>query len=60
MKEFRFKGTLNLENVDFTVRAETVEGALARVANGDFDAYDIDAAHSVRTRIAASSVKEVG
>jgi hypothetical protein len=47
MKEFVIKGRLTLERVTFHVSAETLEGALARAANGDFDGYDTDAAESV-------------
>ncbi len=42
MKEFVIKGRLTLERVTFHVSAKTLEGALARVANGDFDGYDTD------------------
>ena len=47
MKEFVLKGRLTLERVTFRVSAKTLEGALARAANGDFDGYDTDAAESV-------------
>jgi hypothetical protein len=44
MTEFVIKGRLTLERVTFYVSAKTLEGALARAANGDFDGYDTDAA----------------
>jgi hypothetical protein len=48
MKEFVLKGRLTLERVAFRVSAKTLEGALARAANGDFDGYDTDALTSAR------------
>ena len=39
MKEFVLKGRLTLERVTFYVSAKTLEGALARAADGDFDGY---------------------
>jgi hypothetical protein len=39
MKEFVLEGRLTLERVTFYVSAKTLEGALARAANGDFDGY---------------------
>jgi hypothetical protein len=40
MKEFVLKGRLTLERVTFYISAKTLEGALARAANGDSDGYD--------------------
>jgi hypothetical protein len=58
MKEFVIKGRLTLERVTFHVSAKTLEGALARAANGDFDGYDTDAAESVDWRVALASIEE--
>ena len=58
MKEFVIKGRLTLERVTFHVSAKTLEGALARAANGDFDGYDTDAAESVDWRMALASIEE--
>jgi hypothetical protein len=58
MKEFVIKGRLTLERVTFHVSAETLEGALARAANGDFDGYDTDAAESVDWHMALASIEE--
>jgi hypothetical protein len=38
--------------------AKTLEGALARAANGDFDGYDTDAAESIDWHMAWASVEE--
>jgi hypothetical protein len=53
MKEFVLKGRLTLERVTFYVSAKTLEGAVARVVNGDFDGYDTDAAESIDWRVAS-------
>jgi hypothetical protein len=58
MKEFVLKGRLTLERVVFRVSAKTLEGALARAANGDFDGYDTDAAESVDWQMALASIEE--
>jgi hypothetical protein len=58
MKEFVLKGRLTLERVTFYVSAKTLEGALARAANGDFDGYDTDAAESVNWHMALASIEE--
>jgi hypothetical protein len=58
MKEFVIKGRLTLERVTFHVSAETLEGALARAANGDFDGYDTDAAEGVDWHMALASIEE--
>jgi hypothetical protein len=58
MKEFVLKGRLTLERVTFRVSAKTLEGALARAANGDFDGYDTDTAESVDWRLALASIEE--
>jgi hypothetical protein len=58
MKEFVLKGRLTLERVTFRVSAKTLEGALARAANGDFDGYDTDTAESVDWRMALASIEE--
>ena len=58
MKEFVLKGRLTLERVTFYVSAKTLEGALARVVNGDFDGYDTDAAESIDWRVALASIEE--
>jgi hypothetical protein len=58
MKEFVLKGRLTLERVVFRVSAKTLEGALARSANGDFDGYDTDAAESVDWQMALASIEE--
>jgi hypothetical protein len=58
MKEFVLKGRLTLERVVFRVSAKTLEGALARAANGDFDGYDTDAAESVDWQMALTSIEE--
>ena len=47
MKKFVIKGRLTLERVTFYISAKTLEGALARAVNGDFDGYDTDAAESI-------------
>ena len=47
MKEFVLKGRLTLERVTFYVSAKTLEGALARAANGDFDGYETDVAQAL-------------
>jgi hypothetical protein len=44
--------------VTFYVSAKTLEGALARAANGDFDGYDTDAAESIDWHMAWASVEE--
>jgi hypothetical protein len=44
--------------VTFRVSAKTLEGALARAANGDFDGYDTDTAESVDWRMALASIEE--
>ena len=54
----RVKGRLTLERVTFRVSAKTLEGALARAANGDFDGYDTDTAESVDWRMALASIEE--
>src|SRR6202030_1117907 len=51
MKEFVLKGRLTLERVTFYVSAKTLEGALARAVNRDFDGYDTDAAASIDWRV---------
>ena len=58
MKEFVLKGRLTLERVTFYVSAKTLEGALARAVNGDFDGYDTDAAESIDWRVALASIEE--
>ena len=58
MKEFVLKGRLTLERVTFRVSAKTLEGALARAANRDFDGYDTDTAESVDWRLALASIEE--
>ena len=58
MKEFVLKGRLTLVRVTFRVSAKTLEGALARAANGDFDGYDTDTAESVDWRLALASIEE--
>jgi hypothetical protein len=58
MKEFVLKGRLTLERETFRVSAKTLEGALARAANGDFDGYDTDTAESVDWRVALASIEE--
>ena len=58
MKEFVLKGRLTLERVTFRVSAKTLEGALARAVNGDFDGYDTDAAESVDWHMALASIEE--
>ena len=58
MKECVLKGRLTLERVTFRVSAKTLEGALARAANGDFDGYDTDTAESVDWRMALASIEE--
>ena len=58
MKEFVLKGRLTLERVTFRVSAKTLEGALARAANGDFDGYDTDTAESVDWRMVLASIEE--
>jgi hypothetical protein len=52
------KGRLTLKRVVFRVSAKTLEGALARAANGDFDNYDTDAAESVDWQMALASIEE--
>ena len=58
MKEFVLKGRLTLERVTFYVSAKTLEGALARAVNGDFDGYDTDPAESVDCHVALASIEE--
>jgi hypothetical protein len=58
MKDFVLKGRLTLERVTFYVSAKTLEGALARAVNGDFDGYDTDAAESIDWRVALASIEE--
>jgi hypothetical protein len=52
------KGRLTLERVTFYVSAKTLEGALARAANGDFDGFEIDAAESVDWHMALASIED--
>ena len=58
MKEFVLKGRLTLERVTFRVSAKTLEGALARAANGDFDSYETDAAQSVDWHMVLASIED--
>ena len=58
MKEFVLKGRLTLDRVTFHVSAKTLEGALARAVNGDFDGYDTDAAESIDWRVTLASIEE--
>jgi len=58
MKEFVLKGRLTLERVTFYVSAKTLEGALARAADGDFDGYETDLAQSVDWHIVLASIED--
>jgi hypothetical protein len=58
MKEFVLTGRMTLERVTFYVSAKTLEGALARAANGDFDGFEIDAAESVDWHMALASIED--
>lgn len=59
MKEFTVTGTLTLEGVRFYVKAETVAGALARLALDDYDNYDTDTAgYVVDSLLALSTIQE--
>jgi hypothetical protein len=58
MKEFVLEGRLTLERVTFYVSAKTLEGALARAANGDFDGYETDAAQSIDCHMVLASIED--
>lgn len=58
MKEFAVRGSIFFEGVTFYVKADSMEGALARLCQGDFDSYDTDRAHTVDHRVALASIEE--
>jgi len=58
MKEFAVQGSLTLEGVWFYITAETMAGALGKLAMGDYDTYDLDDAHTVGHHVALSSIEE--
>jgi hypothetical protein len=58
MREFVLKGRLTLETVTFYVSAKTLEGALARAADGDFDRYETDSAQSVDWHMVLASIED--
>jgi len=66
MKEFVLEGRPTLERVTSYVSAKTagyvsaktLEGALARAANGDFDGYETDAAQSIDCHMVLASIED--
>jgi hypothetical protein len=52
------QGSTDPGESDLLRSAKTLEGALARAVNGDFDGYDTDAAESIDWRVALASIEE--
>jgi hypothetical protein len=57
MREFVLEGRPTLERATFYISAKTLEGALARAADGDFDGYETDLAQSVDWHIVLASIE---
>ena len=56
--EWIVKGTLALDGVNFYVHADTKEGALAKVAQGDFVSYDTYQASSTDWHLDPRTLEE--
>lgn len=58
MGEYIFKGTLDLEGVEFFVEAENEEEALAKAKRGEWASYEISGASSVDCSLDPDTIEE--